>query len=66
MKLKNLPLLLLLAFSIGFAQKSKKANNKLNTKNIQVVDSIRISKISRRITFHYYRTCYKGLYNFRS
>ncbi|MBT0607145.1 lytic transglycosylase domain-containing protein [Aequorivita echinoideorum] len=49
MKLKNLPLLLLLAFSITFAQQGKKSSDKLNTKKIQVVDSIKVTKISKEL-----------------
>lgn len=50
MKLKHiLPLLLMLAFSSVFAQQGKKHHDKLNTKDIKVVDSIRVSKISEEL-----------------
>ncbi len=43
---KSLPLLLLLACSISFAQQGKRNVKKLNTKKVQIVDSIRVSKIA--------------------
>ncbi|MCB0466023.1 MAG: LysM peptidoglycan-binding domain-containing protein [Aequorivita sp.] len=43
---KILPIILLLVCSISFAQKSKKLDKKLNTKKVQIVDSIRVSKIA--------------------
>ena len=50
MKLKKiLPLLLLLVFSMGFAQQGKRQHKKLNTKKVQVVDSIKVSKISQEL-----------------
>lgn len=50
MKLKKiLPLLLLLVFSMGFAQQGKKQHKKLSTKKVQVVDSIKVSKISQEL-----------------
>lgn len=50
MKLKKiLPLLLMLIFSIGFAQQGKKQGKNLNTKKIQVVDSIKITTISKEL-----------------
>ncbi|MBL4766086.1 MAG: LysM peptidoglycan-binding domain-containing protein [Colwellia sp.] len=46
---KILPLVLLLAFSISFAQQGKKQSKKLNTKKVQVVDSIKVSKIAEEL-----------------
>lgn len=46
---KILPLMLLLVFSIGFAQQGKKNGKKLNTKKVQVVDSIKVSKIAEEL-----------------
>ena len=45
---KILPLLLLLVFSMGFSQNKKQTKN-LNTKKIQVVDSIKVTKISSEL-----------------
>ena len=50
MELKRLlPLLLLLVFNLGFAQNKKKSGKKLDTKKVQVVDSISVSKISQEL-----------------
>jgi membrane-bound lytic murein transglycosylase D len=50
MSLKNiLPLLLILVFGNSFAQKDQKQNDKIKTKTIQVVDSIKVSKISEEL-----------------
>lgn len=38
--------MLLLVFSMGFAQQGKKQSKKLNTKKVQVVESIKVSKIA--------------------
>lgn len=46
---KILPLILLLACSMSFAQQGKKNGKKLNTKKVQVVDSIKVSKISQEM-----------------
>ncbi|QQX77614.1 MULTISPECIES: LysM peptidoglycan-binding domain-containing protein [Aequorivita] len=46
---KILPLVLLLAFSMSFAQQGKKQSKKLNTKKVQVVDSIKVSKIAEEL-----------------
>jgi membrane-bound lytic murein transglycosylase D len=46
---KILPLMLLLACSISFAQQGKKSVKKLNTKKVQVVDSIKVSKIAEEL-----------------
>ncbi|MGO3182984.1 MAG: LysM peptidoglycan-binding domain-containing protein [Aequorivita sp.] len=43
---KILPLLLLLVFSIGFAQKDKGHTKNLNTDQVRVVDSIKVTKIA--------------------
>ncbi len=59
MKLRNLPLLLLLAFSIGFAQQGKKHSEKLKTKKIQVVDSIKVSKIAEELPSTFVATTIK-------
>ncbi|MDN3723087.1 LysM peptidoglycan-binding domain-containing protein [Aequorivita sp. SDUM287046] len=50
MKLNRiLPLMLLLACSISFAQQGKKKVKKLNTKKVQMVDSIKVSKIAEEL-----------------
>ena len=49
MKLRNIPFVLLLPFSIGFAQQDQDSPNKLDTKKIQVVDSVKTSKISEEL-----------------
>ncbi len=60
MKLKNiLPLILLLACSMSFAQQGKKQSKKLNTKQIQVVDSIKISKIAKELPSTVVATAFK-------
>jgi len=41
--------MLMLAFSMGFAQQGKHQNKKLKTKKVQVVDSIKISKIAEEL-----------------
>ncbi|MDC8002332.1 LysM peptidoglycan-binding domain-containing protein [Aequorivita todarodis] len=46
---KILPLMLLLACSMSFAQQGKKNVKKLNTKKVQVVDSIKVSKIAEEL-----------------
>ena len=46
---KILPLILLMVFSMGFAQQGKKQNKKSNTKKIQVIDSIKVSKIAEEL-----------------
>src|SRR5690606_14690362 len=46
---KILPLMLLLACSMSFAQPGKKNVKKLNTKKVQVVDSIKVSKIAEEL-----------------
>ena len=46
---KILPLMLLLACSISFAQQGKKNSKKLNTKKVQVIDSIKVSKIAEEL-----------------
>ncbi|SRX72539.1 LysM peptidoglycan-binding domain-containing protein [Aequorivita antarctica] len=46
---KILPLMLLLACSMSFAQQGKKNVKKLNTKKVQVVDSIKVSKIAQEL-----------------
>ena len=46
---KILPLILLLACSMTFAQQGKKTNKKLNTKKVQVVDSLKVSKIAQEL-----------------
>ncbi len=46
---KTLPFILLLACSIGFAQKGKKKDNSLNSKKVEVVDSIKVTKISEEL-----------------
>ena len=46
---KILPLILLMVFSMGFAQQGKKQNKKLNTKKVQVIDSIKVSKIAQEL-----------------
>ncbi|MCB0455011.1 MAG: LysM peptidoglycan-binding domain-containing protein [Aequorivita sp.] len=46
---KILPLMLLLACSVSFAQPGKKKVKKLNTKKVQVVDSIKVSKIAEEL-----------------
>lgn len=46
---KILTLLLMMVFSIGFAQEGKNKSKKLNTKTIQVVDSIRVSTIASEL-----------------
>ncbi len=46
---KILPFALLLVFSLGFAQHGKKQGKKLNTKKVQVVDSIKVSKIAQEL-----------------
>lgn len=49
MKLNNiLPLLLMLVFSVGFGQ-TKRNSKTLNTKKVQVVDSIKVTKISSEL-----------------
>ena len=42
-------LVLLLMCSIGFGQQGKKQNKKLDTKKVQVVDSIKVTKISQEL-----------------
>lgn len=50
MKLNRiLSLMLLLVCSMSFAQQGKKQPKKLNTKTVQVVDSIKISKIAQEL-----------------
>src|SRR5690606_26393376 len=46
---KILLLILMMVFSIGFAQQGKKKSKKLNTKTIEVVDSIRVTTISSEL-----------------
>lgn len=47
---KILPFILLMVFSsMGFAQQGKKQNKKLNTKKVQVIDSIKVSKIAQEL-----------------
>jgi peptidoglycan lytic transglycosylase D len=46
---KILPLVLLLACSISFAQQGKKNSKKLNTKKVQVIDSIKVTKIAEEL-----------------
>ena len=41
--------MLLLACSISFAQQGKKNSKKLNTKKVQVIDSIKVSKIAEEL-----------------
>ncbi len=53
---KILPLLLLLVFSMGFAQQGKKNSKKINTKKVQVVDSIKVSKIAEEFPSTYLAT----------
>ncbi|WP_313112389.1 LysM peptidoglycan-binding domain-containing protein [Aequorivita sediminis] len=43
---KILPLMLMLAFSMSFAQQGKKQSKNIDTKKIKVVDSIKVTKIS--------------------
>ncbi|WP_139854180.1 LysM peptidoglycan-binding domain-containing protein [Aequorivita sinensis] len=43
---KILPLMLMLAFSMSFAQQGKKQSKSIDTKKIKVVDSIKVTKIS--------------------
>ncbi len=43
---KILFLLLFVSYGLGFAQQGKKQTKKLQTKNVKVVDSIRVSKIA--------------------
>ncbi|MGB3345321.1 MAG: LysM peptidoglycan-binding domain-containing protein [Aequorivita sp.] len=46
---KILPLILMMVFSIGFAQQGKKKIKQLNTKTIEVVDSIRVTTIASEL-----------------
>ncbi len=46
---KFLPLILLLACSMSFAQQGKKNVKKLNTKKVRVIDSIKVSKIAEEL-----------------
>ncbi len=41
--------MLLLVFSIGFAQQGKKNDKKITAKKVQVVDSIKVSKIAQEL-----------------
>ncbi|MEM0517438.1 lytic transglycosylase domain-containing protein [Aequorivita flava] len=45
----NLPFILLLACGMSFAQQGKKQNKKLQTKEIQVIDSIKVTRISEEL-----------------
>lgn len=50
MKLNKIfPLVLLMACSISFAQQGKKNSKKLNMKKVQVIDSIKVSKIAEEL-----------------
>ena len=51
--------MLLLAFSMSFAQQGKKQNKKLNTKKVQVVDSIKVSKIAEELPSTVVATTFK-------
>lgn len=46
---KILPIFLMLACSIGFAQQGNRNTKKLNTKKVQVIDSIKVSKIAQEL-----------------
>ncbi|WP_347373622.1 LysM peptidoglycan-binding domain-containing protein [Aequorivita sp. Q41] len=46
---KILPFILLMVFSMSFAQKGKNTNEKLNTTKVQIVDSLNISKIASEL-----------------
>ncbi|TXD70267.1 LysM peptidoglycan-binding domain-containing protein [Aequorivita lipolytica] len=56
---KILPLMLLLACSMSFAQQGKKQSKKLNTKKIQIVDSIKVSKIAEELPSTVVATSFK-------
>lgn len=51
--------MLLLVFSMGFAQQGKKSSKKLNTKKVQVVDSIKVSKIAAELPSTFIATSIK-------
>lgn len=44
-----LPIILMLACSIGFAQQGNRNTKNLNTKKVQVIDSIKVSKIAQEL-----------------
>jgi membrane-bound lytic murein transglycosylase D len=56
---KILPLMLLLACSMSFAQQGKKQSKKLSTKEIQVVDSIKVTRISEELPSTVVATSFK-------
>lgn len=56
---KILPLMLLLAFSMSFAQQGKNQSKKLKTKKVQVVDSIKITKIAEELPSTVVATSFK-------
>lgn len=51
--------MLLLACSMSFAQQGKKQSKKLNTKKVQVVDSIKVSKIAEELPSTFVATALK-------
>ena len=51
--------MLLLVFSMGFAQQGKKQSKKLNTKKVQVVESIKVSKIADELPSTVVATSFK-------